>query len=350
MPQSKPLACVLLVSGALATLLGPLPALAQPDAPAPAAGAEEAPEWMKRLAIDPSSSVAKRYAEQQKARVAAEKELRKIRARHFGTIRNVQMRQEGIVKVREFTDPAIFPSMITLFEKEKADVRTALLDHFQDAASREGDAAIAWMGVFDADEEVRADAARRLKARVAAQGQIPDPVKYSIFEGMRAGNRATRVSAAKLAGGIDMYDAVPWMIAALITGQPASAPQAQTAGFGVGGPNGSLGWIMVGQQTAFVSDLTPVVGPNAVAFDPQLSVVTEGVVLRVIDAVVVTYHVDMFTTLTDFTSRVMGAPTKQLGWDVPAWREWYAKEFVPHVEALRAKQDAARAAGTPAPK
>ncbi len=323
-----------LVLGGVLAWMGTPAAMAQ-------ATADTSPEWMRRLAIDPESSVAKRYAEQQKARVEAERELRKIRARHFGTMRNTQIRQEGILKMREFTDPAIFPSMIRLFERERTDVRTALLDHFQDATCREGDAAIAWMGIFDADEEVRTEAARRLKTRVGPGGEIPDPVKYAIYEGFRSGSRPTRVSAAKLASGIDMYDAVPWMIAALITGQPAGSPQVQTTGYGVGGPDGALAWIMVGQQTAYVSDLQPVVGPNAVAFDPQLSVVNEGVVLRVIDAVVVTYHVEMFGVLTDFTSRVMGSPTRQLGWNVPEWREWYAKEFVPHAQRLQAAKRAA---------
>jgi hypothetical protein len=328
---------------ARALILGGVMALAGAPAAVAQTSGTDSPEWMRRLAIDPESSVAKQYAAQQKARVEAERELRKIRARHFGTMRNAQIRQEGIVKMREFTDPAIFPSMIRLFERERTDVRTALLDHFEDARSREGDAAIAWMGIFDADQEVRAEAARRLKTRVGPGGEIPDPVKYAIYEGFRSGHRATRVSAAQLASGINMYDAVPWMIAALITGQPAGSPQVQTTGYGFSDPNGALGWIMVGQQTAYVSDLQPVVGPNAVAFDPQLSVVNEGVVLRVIDAVVVTYHVDMFGVLTDFTSRVMGSPTRQLGWNVPEWRDWYAKEFVPHVQRLQAAKRAASA-------
>jgi len=35
---------------------------------------------------------------------------------------------------------------------------------------------------------------------------------------------------------------------------------------------------------AFVSDLQPVVGNSAVAFDPTVSVITDGTFLRVIDA------------------------------------------------------------------
>jgi type II secretory pathway component GspD/PulD (secretin) len=45
--------------------------------------------------------------------------------------------------------------------------------------------------------------------------------------------------------------------------------------------NGQTANIYVATQTAFVSDLTPVVGDSAVGFDPTVSVVTEGVTLLV---------------------------------------------------------------------
>jgi hypothetical protein len=52
--------------------------------------------------------------------------------------------------------------------------------------------------------------------------------------------------------------------------------------------------------------------------------------LRVIDAVVVTYHIDINRELIDLSSRLYGQSTKGLGWDLPAWREWYGKEFRPY--------------------
>ncbi|CAG0951298.1 hypothetical protein PHYC_00217 [Phycisphaerales bacterium] len=307
-------------------------------------GAEDAAEWMKRLAIDANSPAAKRYAEQQKARLAAEKSLRKIRAKHFGTIKNVQIRQEGIVQLREFTEPSLFSSMIRLFEREGADVRTALLDHFQDSGTPEGEAALAWMGVFDKDVELRNDATKRVKKLVADHGGVPNPVKYVVFEGLRSQDTDVVTSAARLGAGIDMMDSIPWMIARLITGQPIQTPQTQSIGIGSRDPDSALAWIMVGTQTAFVSDLTPVVGPSAVAFDPQLSVVNEGVILRVLDAVVVTYHVDIYNVLTDFTSRMYGQSTRGLGWNVPAWRQWYAKDFLPEMARRAEEQKAADAA------
>lgn len=45
--------------------------------------------------------------------------------------------------------------------------------------------------------------------------------------------------------------------------------------------NGQVANIYVATQTAFISDLSPIVGESAVGFDPTIAVVTEGVTLRV---------------------------------------------------------------------
>lgn len=329
------------VLGAFA-LLSPAGVLAQSSQTSSPAvvsgdGADSAPEWMKRLAIDPQSEVAKRYQAQAKKRADAERELRKIRAKHFGPIKATQIRQEGIVQLREYTDPALFPSMVRLFEREEADVRGALLDHFKDAACEEGDASLAWMAVFDRDAEVRAQATQRVAARIETLGATPLPVKFTAYRGLAARDQGSLRSAATFARGIDMIDAIPWLIAKQITGQPVGTPTTTGVSIG-GGGQGDLAWIAIGQQTAFVSDLQPVVGPSAVGFDPQLSVVNEGVVLRVLDAAVVEYNVDIHNVLVDWTTDLTGQSTKQLGWNIPAWRDWYAKDFTPQMQAHRAKQ------------
>src|SRR5437867_3825989 len=46
------------------------------------------------------------------------RDLHKIRARYFGTIRNVEIRQIGITRMRAFTDPLLYPKMLEIFEKE----------------------------------------------------------------------------------------------------------------------------------------------------------------------------------------------------------------------------------------
>lgn len=305
--------------------------------PEPVSG-DDAPEWMQRLAVSPDSPRAKAHAEQVKARKQAEKELRKIRMKHFGRIKAQSLRQEGLVKLHDYAKPELFPLLIDLFKDDGADVRLAVLDMFAQAKSVQGDTALAWVAVLDQHAEYRSAASERLATRLTKDGSAPDQIKYVIYEGMRSGKNESMVSAAKLAAGLNLIDVMPWLINAQVVGQPTQ----QVVGGGANGSGqGALAWIMVGQQTAFVSDLVPVVGPNAVAFDPQLSVVNTGVILRVLDAAVVTYHVDIHNALVDWSSREFGSSTNGLGYNIPAWREWYAKEFVPQ-QARKAAEQAER--------
>lgn len=305
-------------------------------------GAADVPEWVKKLAIDPQSPQAKRYAEHQKVRLAHEKELRKLRVKHFGPIRKEEIRQEGLLRLREYTDPALFPSLIEIFAREQFDVRAATLDIFEQSRSKEGDTALTWVGIFDEKPEVRAAAISRLQKRIHQEGETPDGVRQVCFEGIRSGKVPAMASSASLAVDLNILEAIPWLINAQVTGGPSSTGAAVG---GTGDRDGALAWILVGTQIAFVSDVTPVVGPGAVAFDPQLSVVTEGVLLRVFDAVVITYNVDIHNALQQLGSRAMdGQNLAHLGWNTPAWKEWYAKEFLPY-QAEKAARAAAAGKG-----
>jgi hypothetical protein len=83
------------------------------------------------------------------------------------------------------------------------------------------------------------------------------------------------------------------------------------------------------------------VGDSAVAFDPTISVITEGTILRVIDAVVVTYRYEVHNALVGLASQGWGRPTDHLGFDNAAWRKWYADEFVPYRKSLAAAEQSA---------
>jgi hypothetical protein len=297
-------------------------------------------EWMKSLAIDPESSAARAYAEHQARRAAAERELRQLRIRHFGAIRNTAVRQEGILKLRTYNDPALFPLMLDIYQREGVDVRTALLDHFHDAANDEGDTALAWTAIMDQDEKIRALATQRLTSRMGRSQGATTRVKYAIYEGFRGQSNQNRISAATLAMNLNLIDVIPWLINSQVTGAPR---QQVTSTGGAGSPQGALAWIMVGQQTAFVSDLQPVVGNNAVAFDPQLSVINTGTLIRVIDAAVVTYHIDIHNILVDWTTREWGDATGPLGYNIPAWRQWYTERFIPDLAKREADRKAAEA-------
>ncbi len=307
---------------------------------------DEIPEWIRPHIIDPESAPVRAWAAQQKVRKAAEKEMKKLRFAHFGQRRG-QIRQEGIVKMREYVDAAYFPMLLEIYGEEDVDVRTALLDHFRDHEGREGDACLGWMAIFDPSEEIRAAALDRVRDRTRKLGKTPDEVKLAAYQGLTSRDEKIVRNACGVVNSLSILEAIPWLINGQVQGPRSGG--AGTGGGGIGSGQGALAWIAVGTQTAFVSDLTPVVGPNAVAFDPELSVVTDGTVLRVIDAVVITYSVDMHNALTDMTTREWGQSTREYGWNTPLWRKWYTEIFTPFLAAREAEKARAQQAADAAP-
>lgn len=286
-------------------------------------GAGAAPTGPAPEIIDPDSPVGRQYAAQQRRRVDMERALYKIRARYIRDIRNPELRQIGITKIRDFTDPAVFPSLLKIFGREGDDVRVAILDHLADQKTAQADAALATAAVYGDTAPYRKQASDRLIRRTGEAGGVPYYVRATIAGALRDGSNDVLASAANLANVLDLVDAIPMLINAQIGG-------GTTAQLGTGGGGDtSLAYILVGKQQAFVSDLTPIVADSAVGFDPTLSVVTEGVVLRVIDAVVLTYRVEVHTALVGLSSRAWGQPTDRLGWDNKAWERWYVKDFKP---------------------
>ncbi len=314
------------------TLLGALASAAlaqkhtapQMRGPGPASTVVEMPP-------DPESEAGRALAETNKRRVVLERELYKLRATYFRNIRNVEIRQAGIAKLRDYNDPACFPALLKVFERDKEDVRGAILDMLEEQASAYGDATLAWAAVFDRNEWYRSAAAERLLRRLASeQGDPSFYVQSVIAKGLKSHRNSEVTAAAQLANALNLVDAIPMLINAQVTGQ--------TAQVGGRGSDDALAYILVGTQTAFVSDLTPVVADSAVAFDPTLGVVTEGVVLRVTDAVVLTYRLEVHNALVGLSSRAWGRPTGGLGWDVTRWHEWYTREFKPFWEQQKDRE------------
>lgn len=277
---------------------------------------------------DPNDPAEKARLERNRNLAQVEKELKQIRAKYFRATRNTEIRQVGISKLRAYDDPAVFPLLIELFKDEDEEARRAVLDHLGSLESDAADATIAWSAVFDRSKSLRADLARRVAKRAEVAG-VSNRVKSVVATGLRNKNDDTVAAAANLAGILKLYEAIPMLI------------NAQTVGGGGGGGGGqdrSLAYILVGSQVAFVSDLQPVVGDSAVAFDPTVSVATEGVILRVIDAYVITYRVEVHNALVGLADAGWdGRQTAALGWDNAKWREWYAKEFLPYREKVDAQ-------------
>ena len=305
-----------------------------------APGGERVPGWVSAQIDDPDDPRVQAYAAKQKVRLGIERELRKLRMDYFRA-RRTDIRQAGIIKLRRYTEPAIFPSLLEIFRGEGNDVRLAILDHLAEQRSNEADTTLAWAAVFDKSPEYRAAAGQRLLTRLHETGTVSTGVKTVLAQGLHRDDTDQIVTSAKLIHDLKLIEAIPMLISAQVGGN-------QTVGTGGGGGDDdhSLAWIMVGTQEAFVADLTPMVGDSAVAFDPTIGVVTDGVVLRVIDAVVITYRVEVHNYLVGMSSEAWGRPTAYLGWDNQAWNHWYAGEFKPFLAEQAAKHELA--AGHPA--
>jgi hypothetical protein len=307
------------------------------------------PPWIALLAQDPDSPAMRAKAAQNKARRELEMRVRKVR--HAWIVGKDERRaEEGFARVRDEVAPegvfapGAFTVLLDVFARDARPVRLRVLDLIRDAATDESDTTLAWVAVMDRDGEIRAAATSRLLDRIErrtaeaptatanATGttsatpatiapSYPPGVALVVHEGLRTRREHTMAAAATLASTLGMIEAIPWLIAGQVSG----------AGFGgnEGGTQreGDLAWILVGTQQAFVSDLTPVVGDGAVGFDPELSVVTSGVVLRIKDAAVYAYHFGVHDALLALASGASGTPRGELagmGFDNARWREWYA--------------------------
>ncbi len=296
------------------------------------------------MATDPNDPIVKAFAASQKVRVAESKALKALRFEYFRSSRNIEVRQVGIQKLRVYTDPAVYPALLSIFAHEDRDVRGAILDHLSDQATDEADTTIAWAAIFDHDSWFRDEAGKRLTARSAADGGVSSRVKTVAAYGLRNANDTIAGSAARLINGLNLVEAIPALISAQVLGNlPADD-----------GGEAALAYILIGTQQAFVADLQPVVGDSAVGFDPELGIVTDGVVLRVIDAVVITYRTEIHFQLVDMANRNWSGSgsgsTASLGYDSAKWIDWYTKEFLPDQAAKRAQAEAsANAPKSPRP-
>lgn len=279
------------------------------------------------------------YIAQRKQYVATVQELRKIKSEHFGTIRTSAKRQAGLSKMSTYTDPLTYPAMVEVMKGEGTDVKRWMIDHFVAQKNDAGDAGVAWLGIYDRDESTRQYAGEQLRTRLDRDKQPARPVQLLIADALSMNSRPeTQASAAQLASSLELIAAIPSMINAQITRSPGSG-----GGGGQPDPDGDLAWIVIGTQTAFISNVTPVVGQGAVGFNPTVSTVTEGVVLKVKDAVVTIRHnPGVNTALVGITSRASGQETAGLGYDLNAWAKWYNEVWTP-MQAKKAAEASASA-------
>lgn len=284
------------------------------------------PSWIVAEMADQDSEAVRLYRARQGELRRVERELRRLNATYFRT-RHVETRQIGIYRLREFTDPIAFPAMLDVFENAGADVRAAVLDHLAEQEQADADTTLAWASVFGSDESWRTEARQRLVARMDAAGQVSEPIKFIVAGALSKHNEEEVVAGAEVADLLSIYEVIPQLINAQVSGGSYENREG----------NGALAFIVVGTQVSFVSDLTPIVADYAVAFDPQLSVVTEGVILRVDDAVVVTYLPQVHRALNRLGSSLTGQTTDGMGYDLAAWHAWHDDVYLPAMAARGAQ-------------
>ncbi len=252
-------------------------------------------------------------------------EIRRIRHEYLGRMRVAELRERGIHELRSLTDPAAFMPLIEELSDQKDDVRLAVLDHFS-AQGDDGQAALAWVAIHDPGEAFRHEAQRRMVS------PAPDPVLRVLGNALRSNRHDIANHAGTLAGSLRALQAIPLLIFAQATVDPFDEP-------------GDLAWIAVATQRAFVARIEPIVGSGVGAFQVIPGVVSEGAILRVVDAVVIFYRTEVHRSLVMMTTDDWGQSTAHLGYDMRQWWTWYNDQYLPRKNAEIAAAALQRRAG-----
>jgi hypothetical protein len=146
-----------------------------------------------------------------------------------------------------------------------------------------------------------------------------EPVKYLLNKALRTEDHEVMCAAATVAGALSVTSAIPLLIFG----------QAAVSGGDGGEGQGDLAWIAIQTQQAYVQSLVPVVGDSSAAFQPVIGIVSSGVVMRVVDAVVIEYRTPVHDALVAMTTHDWGQSTAHLSYNVQAWWDWYNDEYVP---------------------
>lgn len=284
------------------------------------------------LIADPTSPASQHKAAQNRRRIELERELAKLRATHFRATRNTELRQLGITKLRTYTAPESYPSLLKTFEREGDDVRRAIVQMLVEQGTEEADATLAWAAIMLNNPAFRADALEGLRWRIGEAG-VTQPMLNVLDIALQSENESRANLAAEIADHYEIVGLIPRLISAQFSGNPGGGGRES-------GRSGDLAFIAIGRQVAFVSDLTPVVSDSAVGFDPTVSVASEGTVIAIHDAAVTIYRTEVHRSLVGLTSRSWGQPTESLGYDYEAWKRWYFDEFLPSQQTSEPAQEA----------
>lgn len=258
-----------------------------------------------------------------------EKQIRRIRFKYFAGNKkeHAPTLQRGLDELSKFTSPTAVQPMIEVLRSEGDDVRNWMLDHLRyEVEPPYGQAALTWLSIYD-DESSMRDA-----ARLRLAGSADPRSQFVIDQALRLADNNLVSNAALAAGKFKIIQAIPLLIAT-----QAVSSVGTTRG------TGALAFVQFQKQRFFVSDLQPVVGTNSVGFDPTLSVIQEGSVMVIEDAVVDFMRPQVHQTLLDLVRQDFGQPV-DFGYRYGEWRNWYQEEYLPFKRAQLANAESAKSA------
>lgn len=296
---------------------------------------EPTAQAMKNMVVDPEDPRLTEFKEFRKKQLTLEKELKKLRGKHFSSTTNPSLRTDGLTKLKTYRDAWMYQSLIAVFQEEQEDVRDALIEIFTSARSDAGDRGLMWLAIAHPKQTWRSAAIESLAHRTKEAGK-PTPAMVDVASSaVVSGNASVMASAGETAAALNIFEIIPLLI--------------QAGGGGGPGPGGSfpdtvhrrpLAWVAFATQTAYVSNLRPAAGQGTIGLEPTIGFVNSGNLLVINDAVVTQAKPRfMWAPLPSLGSALSGQKIDdlaQMGPDVEAWKKWYEKVGAPAL----AKRDA----------
>ncbi|MDG2053621.1 MAG: hypothetical protein P8J86_02840 [Phycisphaerales bacterium] len=244
-------------------------------------------------------------------------QVRALRYKHFSSNASEALQAQGIEQIQRMSDPLALAPLAEELAHCLPNVQEALIEHLANQGIP-GQIELARIAVYGDDATFDELAALELTE------PAPPPVIAILEEALRSEAHQPANVAAYLAHTLNITELIPL----LITSQVITSGN-QNAGTPSAGGRGDIAQIAIVTQTAYISGLIPVIGDNAGAFQPVVSVLNEGVVMRVLDAVVIEYRTVVNDSLIAMTGSLPGIEAPQCEWNLPCWQAWYNDIYLP---------------------
>jgi len=320
---------------------------AQSSAPqsSPQPPSEDIPEYLREAVKREEAKVTPEVLELRKKEAALQRDLKKLRAKHFRNQRYTPTREAGVAALRhEYNQPWMFPSLVEVFTEERdEDVVSTVCGILRDSATDVGDRGLAYVAATTTEEIWRSHTTQALAARTKSRFGRPPAGAVAVFQAALQSGDTHAMDGAAVAGQVlSLIELIPFIIPT----QPGAGGQGGGGG-GTGRQRGPLAWIAIGTQKSYVADLTPIVSQGAVAFDPTPGVVTEGTLFVVNDAVVTWSPRIANGALSTLASAATGedaaAMRSRLGMRFDSWKDWYFSTGREAIEKKLAERESAAA-------